>query len=142
MARVDFLPRNIVYNPGWSSTIEALEVALVVFTADWRPWRFTYYIHLSYKWNKIQVFIKFVRFRFPVQNFLCEISAHKKLDSTFFYIKVLSLEVFHFICYVGQRSFFYMPHITDVLGRKGSLFFCQFLRHGFGELFLVCRFRT
>ena len=49
MARVDFLPRNIVYKPGWSSTIEALEVALVVFTADWRPWRFTYYIHLSYK---------------------------------------------------------------------------------------------
>ena len=43
MARVDFLPRNIVYKACWSSTIEASEVALVVFTADWRPWRFTYY---------------------------------------------------------------------------------------------------
>ena len=37
MARVDFFPRNIVYKPGWSSTIEASEVALVVLTADWRP---------------------------------------------------------------------------------------------------------
>ena len=38
MAQVDFsleiLPQNIVYKPRWSSTIE---VALVVFTADWRP---------------------------------------------------------------------------------------------------------
>ena len=54
---------------------------------------FTYYIHLSYKWNKIQVFIKFVRIRIPVQNFLCKISTPKKLDSTFFYVNVLSLEV-------------------------------------------------
>ena len=31
------LPRNIVYKPRWSSTIEASEVALVVLTADLAP---------------------------------------------------------------------------------------------------------
>ena len=45
MARVDFFaskPRNIVYKPRFSDrqskSLKALEVALVVFTADWRPW--------------------------------------------------------------------------------------------------------
>ena len=41
MARVDFLPRKIAskycLQPRWSSTIEASEVALDVFTTDWRP---------------------------------------------------------------------------------------------------------
>ena len=32
------LPRNIVYKPRWSSTIEASEVALVVLTTDCRTW--------------------------------------------------------------------------------------------------------
>ena len=47
------LPRNIVYKPRWSSTIEASEVALVVFTADWRPWRCHSWI-IRHHYKKLQ----------------------------------------------------------------------------------------
>ena len=57
MAQVDFLPRNIVYKPRWSSTIEASEVALVVLTAEWHPCSFSSLLRNCFVFYLISPFI-------------------------------------------------------------------------------------